>query len=268
MAMGQGYLVVFMASAKAMAGWILVLAIVGPIRAQPQLDLSVVLPTVISADVPQYPREAAKAGTSGAVSISVTTDGHNVVSVRLLKPQPGASILGETAVGNVRTWRFAAHEATTFDTTFRFQIVDRSCQSLGRDTHAAAVIHFPTEVEIFTERDPACDGATRLPPTFGIYIKEASIPFYPAAARARGIAGTVRISMTYKGVLSVADGPDELGQPIINAMREWTLNAGPYTEEMKFTYTLADGECRGGPVVTIGPGLTSYEVIDTRSCGR
>jgi hypothetical protein len=191
-----------------------------------------------------------------------------VVSVRLLKPQPGASPLGETAVQNVRSWRFAAHEATTFDTTFRYQIVDRSCQSLGRDTHAAAIIHFPTEVEVFAERDPVCPGATALPPVFGIYIKDAAIPFYPAAARASGITGTVRISMTYKGVLSVADGPDELGQPIINAMRGWTFNAGPYTEEMKFTYALADGECRGGPVVTIGAGLTSYDIVDTRSCRR
>src|SRR6187431_644313 len=171
MAMGQGYLVVSMASAKAMAVSILVLAIAASIRAQPRLDRRAMLPTVIAADVPQYPREAAKAGMSGDVSISVTTDGHKVVSVRLLKPQPGASTLGETAVRNVRSWRFAAHEAMTFDTTFRYQIVDRSCQSLGRDTHAAAVIHFPSEVEIFTERDPVCAGATRLPPVFGIYIK-------------------------------------------------------------------------------------------------
>jgi TonB family protein len=226
------------------------------------------LPTVIAADVPQYPRDAAKAGISGTVAISVTTDGHKVVAARVLNSQPGTSTLGEAAVRNVRSWRFVAHEAAAFDTTFLYQIVDRPCDSLGRDTHAAAIIHFPAEVEIFSERDPACPGATPLPPVFGIYIKEAAIPFYPPAARARGVTETVRISMTYKGVLSVAEGPDELGQPIINAMRDWTFNAGPYTEEMRFTYTLVNGECRGGPVVTIGPGLTRYDIVDTRSCGR
>ncbi len=243
---------------------IAMIGFVGPLPG----SMRAVLPTVIAADVPQYPREAAKAGISGAVPISVTTDGHKVVAARFLNPQAGTSTLGETAVRNVRSWRFAAHEATTFETTFRYQIVDRSCDSLGRDTHAAAVIHFPIDVEIFTERDPACHGATPLPPFFGIYIKDAAIPFYPAKARAAGVTGTVRISMTYKGVLSVADGPDELGQPIIDAMRGWTFNAGPYTEEMKFTYALADGECRGGPVVTVGAGLTSYAIVDTRSCGR
>lgn len=253
-----------MLSVRAM---ILSIAMISFISPLPDSGLAVP-PTVIAADVPQYPREAAKAGITGAVPISVTTDGHKVISVRLMNQQPGVSTLGETAVRNVRSWRFAAHEATTFETTFRYQIVDRPCQSLGRDTHAAAVIHFPTDVEIFAERDPACPAATPLPPVFGIYIKDAMIPFYPVAARSLGITGTVKISMTYKGVLSVADGPDELGQPIIDTMRGWTFNAGPYTEELKFTYALADGECRGGPVVTIGAGLTSYEIVDTRSCGR
>jgi hypothetical protein len=196
------------------------------------------------------------------VVIKVTTDGHKVSSARL---SPSQSLLTEAALRNIRTWRFASSAPVTFDVTYRFTIVERPCDSLGRDTHAAAVIRFPTDVEIFSERDVRCDGGTPLPPVFGIYVHEAAVPFFPTAARAGGIDGTVMIGVTYKGVLSIADGPLELGEPIIEGIRDWTLMPGPYSEEMKFKFTLVDGDCRGGgPIVTIGPGLTSYEITDKR----
>ena len=66
-------------------------------------------------------------------------------------------------------------------------------------------------------------------------------------------------------MLSIAEGPTELGGPLIEWIRDWTLVPGPYSEEMKFRFTLVDGDCRGGgPIVTVGPGLTSYEITDKR----
>ena len=158
------------------------------------------LPRVTAAAVPQYPRDAEKAGTTGTVLINVTTDGHKVRSARLLQsPASSLSLLAEAALRNIHTWRFAASAPATFDVTYRFTIVDRPCDSLGHDTHAAAVIHFPSEVEIFAERDTRCDDATALPPVFGIYVREAAMPFFPDTARANGIEGTVQIGVTYKG---------------------------------------------------------------------
>ncbi len=224
------------------------------------------LPRVTAAALPQYPRDAAKAGTAGIVLINVTADGHKVREARLLQsPSSSPSPFAEAALRNIHTWRFAASAPATFDVTYRFTIVERPCDSLGRDTHTAAVIHFPSEVEIFAERDARCNDARALAPVFGIYVREATIPFFPDAARANGIEGTVKIGVTYKGVLSIAEGPSELGEPLIDWIREWTLVPGPYSEEMKFKFTLVDGDCRGGgPIVTVGPGLTSYEITDKR----
>ena len=227
-----------------------------------------VMPHVIAADVPTYPRSAASAGKSALLTIGVRTDGHRVSDARLLS-SAGETVLREAAVKNVRTWRFTPHAPATFDVTFRFTIVDRPCDRLGRDTHDAAVIHFPASVEVFAERDPDCPGATRPPPIFGIYVISALVPVFPPAALANGVDGDVTISMTYKNVLSVVDAPAALGEPIMDVIRErWQYNAAPYLEELRFKFRLEDGECKGGPDVVVGAGLTSYEIKDRRACAQ
>lgn len=222
------------------------------------------LPAITDAAVPQYPRDAVKAGAAGIVRIKVATDGSKITSVELQSSPPPQ--LGEAALRNIRTWRFAPHAPARFDVTFRFSLLDRPCDSLGRDTHAAATIHFPTEVDVFAERDAPCPGATPAPPVFGIYVREAAVPPYPAAARANGLEGTVRIGVSAKGELSVIEGPPDLGEPLVVAIRKWMLVPPPFADEMRFTFTLVDGDCRGGggPTVTVGPGLTSYEIATCR----
>ena len=75
--------------------------------------------------------------------------------------------------------------------------------------------------------------------------------------------------MTYKNVLSVVEAPDALGEPIMDVIREkWQYNAAPYLEELRFKFRLEEGECRGGPDVVVGPGLTSYEIKDRRACAQ
>jgi TonB family protein len=226
-----------------------------------------VLPHVVAAEVPQYPRSAASAGTSAVLTMFVQTDGHRVTAI-IVKSPLGDSTLRDAAVKSIRTWQFTPHAPTGFDVAFKYTIVDRPCDRLGRDTHDAAVLHFPTSVEVFAERDPPCPGATRLPPVFGIYIVSAMVPVFPPAALAQGVDGDVTIGMTYKAVLSVVDGPDSLGEPVMNAIRDsWQFNPAPFGEDMHFKFTLEDGDCRGGPDVVVGPGFTRYEITDRRACG-
>lgn len=221
------------------------------------------LPAVTEAAVPQYPRDAVKAGAAGTIRIKVATDGSKITSFEL-QPSP-PMLLAEAAARNIRTWRFAPHAPARFEVTFRYSLLDRPCESFGRDTHAVATIHFPIQVDVFAERDAPCPGATPAPPVFGIYVREAAVPPYPAAARANGIEGTVRIGVSAKGELSVIDGPSELGEPLVVAIRKWMLVPPPFADEMRFTYSLLDGDCRGGgPIVTVGPGLTTYEITACR----
>jgi hypothetical protein len=226
-----------------------------------------VIPHVISAEVPQYPRAALDVGDTGTLILVVETDGNRVMQVSFAKAAGVPAALREAALANVRTWKFTPHEPASFETTFRYAIVDRPCDRLGRDTHDAAVLHFPTSIEVFAERDPSCPGATRLPPVFGIYVRSAFVPVFPTGALAQGIEGDVTIGMTYKAVLSVVEAPKELGEPVMDAIRDnWQFNPGPYAEDMHFKFMLEAGECRGGPEVHVGPGLTSYEIKDRRAC--
>jgi len=224
------------------------------------------LPVVIAADVPMYPAAAVGARTSGTVVVAVTTDGEKVANVRIAARD---SALTLAAADNVKSWRFAPHAAASFDVTYRYAILTRGCESVGRDTHAAATIHFPTTVDVFAEVDGACPGAAAPPPTFGIYITRASVPFYPPAARDRGVEGDVTINVSQKGELSIADGPDELAAPMVVGIRAWQFSPPPFPEPVRFRFKLSDGDCNtSGPVVSVGPGLSWFEVASPRACGR
>jgi hypothetical protein len=247
-----------------LAGVAIALAL-GPAQAAPQN--APVLPSVIAADAPRYPVDAVKSASSGTVHLTVTTDGAAVTSARVIG---SLTPFAEAALRNVKSWRFAPHTRTTFDVTFRYAIVERACDTLGRDTHAVATLRFPSAVDVFAEVDPVCSGASPPAPGFGIYVTNATVPFYPAAARASGIEGDVRIEVSAKGVLTTKEGPPELADPAIVAIRGWQLTPPPFAEEMQFRFTLIDADCRGGgPTITIGPGYTSYEIVATRprACG-
>ena len=225
------------------------------------------LPRVIAAEVPQYPREAAASGAAGSLMLMVTTDGTRVTDATVMRGGPPAALV-EAALKNVRTWRFTPQTPLKFSVSYTFTMVDRPCDKLGRNTHDAAVIRFPFSVEVFAERDTACPGATRPPPAFSILVYSANVPMFPPAALAQGIDGRVTIGVTYKGVLSIASGPEAIAEPVMNAVRDWMINPAPYSEELQFNFILEDGPCAGGPNVTIGPGQTRYEIKDRRACAK
>lgn len=223
------------------------------------------LPVVIAADVPMYPRAALDARDSGDVVARVSTDGRQITTVH---GSGRSSRLDTAAAENLKSWRFAPHEATSFDVTYHFEILTRGCEALGRDTHAAATLRFPTSVDVFAEVAGSCPGAAP-PPAFGIYITRASVPFYPPGARDRGIEGEVSVNVSQKGELTIADGPDELAAPMLAAIRTWQFSPPPFPEPVRFTFKLLDGDCAaGGPTVSVGPGLTRFDVGALRACGR
>ena len=253
---------------KFFGAWVcLAVAASAPLGIQSPARPSVSIPRVIAAEVPQYPRDAAAAGATATLELRVSTDGSRVTDAKLLGAgHPGPLV--DAAVKNLKTWRFRPHIATIFNLTFKFTMVDRPCDKLGRNTHDAAVIRFPFSVEVFAERDPACPGATRPAPAFNIIVYSANVPMFPPAALAQGIDGRVTIGVTYKGVLSVAGGPEEIAEPVMNGVRDWMINPAPYSEELQFNFVLEDGPCAGGPDVTIGPGQTRFEIKDRRACAR
>jgi hypothetical protein len=220
------------------------------------------LPIVVAADVPMYPREAIDARTSATVRLSVSTDGQKAASVRVTGT---LSPLTTSALDNIKTWRFASHEPASFDVTYRYAILTRGCEVPGRDTHAAATLQFPTSVDVFAEVDGECPSNKPPPPKFGIYITRAPVPFYPAAARQHGVEGDVTVTVSQKGELTIAEGPDELAAPVVAAIRTWQFSPPPFPEPVRFTFKLVDGDCTsGGPVVSVGPQLTSFEVTAKR----
>jgi hypothetical protein len=244
-------------------------ALLLPLSAQVRTLGVAALPTVIAAEVPQYPEAAFKANVSGTVRMTVTTDGQKVADVRVFDSGGPTSPLAEAAVSNLHTWRFELHPKTTFDVSFRYAIATRPCGSPA-EAKPAAVLRFPTEIELNAESQPSCPGAKPPSPAFGIYVRQAFVPMYPAAARAAGIEGSVRVGVTYKGELSVQEGQPELGEPMVIAVRRWLLSPGPFAEDVRFRFKLIDGDCfGGGPTVTVAPGMTTYEIVAKRviPCG-
>jgi hypothetical protein len=73
------------------------------------------LPNVTAFDCPKYPSKAESMHLQGMVEMEVTTDGHQVAGVKLLPSHP---VLAEEAAKNVRAWRFADHQPTTFVVTY------------------------------------------------------------------------------------------------------------------------------------------------------
>jgi hypothetical protein len=103
------------------------------------------LPKVTKFDCPKYPDKARSAHISGTVRLEVTTDGHEVSNVKIVSGPP---ILAAPAEANVRTWKFANHEPTTFTVTY----VDAVGSSYKKDavTKCDADLNLPTEVTVGT----------------------------------------------------------------------------------------------------------------------
>lgn len=76
-------------------------------------------PKVIRHAQPAYPPLARQTRVQGDVRVKLTTDGESVRSAEAIE---GAALLSKAAEDNVRTWKFAPHNPSTFIVTFRYKL--------------------------------------------------------------------------------------------------------------------------------------------------
>jgi TonB family protein len=102
-------------------------------------------PTVTTFECPKYPSDAQSMRLSGTVKLQVTSDGHQVVAVKLLSGHP---VLAKAADKNVRTWKFAPSAPNTFTVTYVYAFEG----TYKRDpiTKCAAKMDLPTHVTVST----------------------------------------------------------------------------------------------------------------------
>jgi hypothetical protein len=107
------------------------------------------LPTVTKFECPQYPEKARSLHIAGIVIMQITTDGHSVSDVKILR---ASKILAPFAESNVRTWKFANHPPTTFEVTYVYTFEG----NYKKDpvTQCAAKMDLPKNVTVSTDYPP------------------------------------------------------------------------------------------------------------------
>ena len=103
------------------------------------------LPTVTAFDCPQYPKKAQEMHLQGMVPVEVTTDGHRITKINVLPSHP---VLGPETVNNLRTWKLADHDATTFKVTYFYER-DQHFKK-PKDGSCPAKMELPTKVTVYT----------------------------------------------------------------------------------------------------------------------
>ena len=106
------------------------------------------LPMVSFAEVPLYPPIARVANVQGVVHLTVTTDGHRVVSTQV---QDGAKVLADAAEKNAQSWKFNDHQPTSFAVTYVFKLVT---DIKPEQNNPRIILRLPTEVEIDEQKWP------------------------------------------------------------------------------------------------------------------
>jgi TonB-like protein len=101
------------------------------------------LPTVTGFDCPKYPSDAASMCLSGTVKLQVTTDGHQVVNVKLVSGHP---ILARAAMKNVQTWKFAETSPTTFTVVYVY--ANEGIYKPNPVTKCSAKMELPTHITV------------------------------------------------------------------------------------------------------------------------
>lgn len=84
-------------------------------------------------------------GLQGMVVLQVTTDGHQVVDVKLTSGHP---VLAPDAINNVRTWKFADHTPTTFAVTYYY--IHQDNFKRDKTSNCSAKMELPTKVHVVT----------------------------------------------------------------------------------------------------------------------
>lgn len=103
-------------------------------------------PTVTGFECPKYPSDAESMRLQGTVKLQVTTDGHQVVDVKLLSGHP---VLARAAIKNVHTWKFAEASPTTF--TVIYVYADEGIYKRDPITKCSAKMELPTHVTVSTK---------------------------------------------------------------------------------------------------------------------
>jgi TonB family protein len=111
------------------------------------------VPVVKSGETPLYPPLANAARIQGDIRLRVTTDGSGVASVVVESGQP---MLAKAAQDNVMTWKFEAHEPTSFPTLFAYHLLEEPNCKTDKSGNGEVHTNLPTQVEITTNPWGAC----------------------------------------------------------------------------------------------------------------
>lgn len=118
------------------------------------------LPKVVSASVPFYPQIPRHGHIEGVVRLRVLTDGARVANAQIESGQP---MLAQAAQENVKTWRFETHDRTSFEVTFRYQLLQTTCDATCKKCESAErpsiLLKLPGEVEVNAEEAVVCSAS-------------------------------------------------------------------------------------------------------------
>jgi hypothetical protein len=116
------------------------------------------LPIVTGAAVPFFPPLAQQAEIAGTVHLRLSTDGRRVSTI--YAEDGGPPMLVKAAEENVRTWEFAPHKPTVFETTFVYRVLtEGECQL----ENGSVTLQLPQDVEISIKSVHTCDPGEVVP---------------------------------------------------------------------------------------------------------
>src|ERR1700721_902699 len=110
------------------------------------------LPIVTKFECPKCPEKARSLHIEGVVIMQITTDGHGVSGVKVLR---AAGVLAPYAEANVRTWKFTDHLPTTFTVTYDYAFEGNYKQDPA--TKCDAKMDLPKRGKGSTDRPPIQD---------------------------------------------------------------------------------------------------------------
>jgi hypothetical protein len=106
------------------------------------------LPKVVQHSQPIYPPLARQTRIQGDVRVKLTTDGESVIDAEAVVGHP---LLRKAAEDNVRTWKFARHNPSTFYITFRYKLASGDVDVEFLNSPAIVEIEAPLPLAIIDD---------------------------------------------------------------------------------------------------------------------
>jgi hypothetical protein len=158
----------------ALLGFAVAMLASGPVSIGRQgIPANPTVPTVISGELPQFSPLVVQVGMQAFTVLRVTTDGERVSSIEALDPH---AMMTPQAVDAIRTWRFARHRATSFETRIEHLVRDDVAGCYDSDRNARWELRLPTHLRKLSVANWICEP--------GILV--------PAQLAARNLRGVVR----------------------------------------------------------------------------